>query len=99
MADYRLDCCGGFPNHRSGCRSEIYIEQATRERQQAELNKAAAWNQFFSEMTDEELFRYVDEEDKKFKALELHKERKARALAYMRMTSKSSDYLDWRHSR
>ena len=99
MADYRLDCCGGFPSHRVGCRVGIDIQQAERESRERELNEAAAWNLFFSNMTDEELFNYVDKEDKKLEALELHQERKARALAYMRMTSKSSDYLDWRHSR
>jgi hypothetical protein len=41
MADYRLDCCGGFPGHEPGCRAlaEAPVREAATAEKKAILDK------------------------------------------------------------
>ncbi len=41
MADYRMDCCGGFPSHNPGCKAEATYEERkkTQEARKALLDK------------------------------------------------------------
>lgn len=44
MADYRLDCCGGFPTHKDGCRAvaEAPARKAAKTERDAVLDKLYA---------------------------------------------------------
>jgi hypothetical protein len=104
MADYRQSCSNpgckytGFSGHSPGCPVPFKEQLAARRRIEEKNEEDAYWHDFFSNMTNEELFEYAEQADKKILALKKYEKRKARVLAYMRDKYKISDYLDWKRN-
>jgi len=97
MADYRLYCCGGFPDHKAGCPA-IEIGRVVADRQKAEKQRAEMiWSVFFDAMTDEELFEYITKAEVEIgRADRFHRRHKA-AMEYIRrekLLQGNSRFLD-----
>lgn len=95
MADYRLDCCGGFPSHNPGC-SAIERGREIAARQKAEkAAEAKKWNDFFDGMTEEQLFQYAELCQKELDRVHRFRQRRDKAMDYMRQKHLARKYLDW----
>ena len=99
MADYRLECCGGFPNHKSGCAAYQQEVERHRQRNQEQRRRDDAWKAFFRNMNDEELFEYADKARAELKKAYKWQERQRQVLAYMRDNYMSQRYLDRRRNK
>lgn len=95
MADYRLDCCGGFPGHRPDCPTRG--ERIAREREYAAQKREEdkRWNEFFDKMDDEQIFTYIKLCDDHVKRAERFRKRSERAKRYLRDRGRIWKYLDW----
>lgn len=99
MADYRLECCGGFPSHKAGCRSAEDESNYWRDRRREQQQRDAAWKAFFRNMTDEEIFEYADKARAEVEKAYKWQERQRRVLAYMRDNYLSQVYLNKRRNK
>lgn len=94
MADYKLDCCGCFPNHRAGCVAGAQAVEAEEKRLAAKLEEEKKWERYFSCLPDEQLFNYVDSLNREIERRSRYVNRRNQVYAYMRKTGKAVAYLD-----
>lgn len=98
MADYKLDCCGGFPGHKAGCLAGAQAMEAEERRLAAEIEEVKRYDAFFAGMTDEELFAYVRVLDRQIKLMQRFVERRRRATDYIRKSGKIEKYFEDRRN-
>lgn len=99
MADYRLDCCGGFPNHLAGCPSIQREIEYERERRLNEETEQKKWDDFFSGMSHEQLFLYTELCQKELDRLHKFRLRRDKAMDYMRRKHIATKFLDWKREK
>lgn len=94
MADYRLDCCGGYPNHRTGCSAAAAEWEYEKKARENDRKADSAWKTFFDNMTEEQLFDYADRARSEVERANRWRERQNRAYKYMRDNYKMLKWLD-----
>ena len=98
MADYRLDCCGGFPSHKDNCPALLEVRKSEATRFAQEVEKRHKWNAYFDSLSEESLFKYIDLVDREIKRLNRYVERRNHALSYLREKGKVSRYMEWKRN-
>ena len=94
MADYRLECCGGFPWHRPGCDVAADEHDARMRAAQEAKEKKARDEEYWSSMTDEQILAELAECQKQIKANAFWVNRHNSGTDYLRKYGKISAYLD-----
>jgi hypothetical protein len=95
MADYSLECCGGFPEHKHWC----YVQEEIAALEKIRRDEEEAWTNFFDKMTDEQLFVYIDDTEKKLANANRYRNRLKRAHEYLRRYGPLQKYTDYRMGR
>jgi hypothetical protein len=98
MADYRLDCCGGFPSHSPDCLAGARARDAEESRMKAALDEEKKWDIFFSGLTEEQLFAYADLVNKEIDRLSIYVSRRNHVYRFMRKANKASAYIEKRRN-
>jgi len=60
--------------------------------------RAFQWQKFFSEMTDEQVFEYLEKEKKAVERAKKHQKRMNAALVHIRNKNLTNKYLDWKRN-
>lgn len=98
MADYRLDCCGGFPSHKASCPilpHEHETEVLLARKQQEDKAK---WDELFDGMTDQQIYDCLEECRKQIEYAQRWVNARNRGYDYLRSRGRIAGYLDWRRN-
>lgn len=94
MSDYRLECCGGFPSHLPGCDVDADEHDAWMRAVKETKEKKAREEEYWSSMSDEQIFAELAECRKQIKANSFWVNRHNSGTDYLRKYGKISAYLD-----
>ena len=94
MADYRLECCGGYPGHDEGCPVLIEERKMWTEALRRTKEKKAREEAYWSSMSDEQVFQELNECKRRIKEMQFWIDRNNSGTDYLRKYGKITAYLD-----